>query len=356
MTTQQTKGKCRFCGKAYSKGGITRHLAACKARVGADAKWEGEPQKLVHLRVQGRYNPEYWMHIEIPASETLEDLDEFLRMMWLECCGHLSAFTIAGRSYSSDDGGDMMMPFLPGMPAIDALVAEEFSEENDPDDDDLDVDVMKADMTDMFKSLGVGDDAIQGFMTDLDSIEEEAPAEGEDYTPEDFDDVMGKMTNSLLKALGAEDNPLLGALLSGLAGGGAGGMGPFGGPPEGSMDTPLADVLKPGLEFRHEYDFGSTTELDLKVIGERVGKVDPTDPVTILVLNDAPEITCGTCGKQAAVAICTECQWTEHGGFLCEACLRTHACGWEMALPVVNSPRMGVCGYDDNVILEFDWM
>ena len=30
------------------------------------------------------------------ADTTLRQLDEFLRGMWLECCGHLSEFTILG--------------------------------------------------------------------------------------------------------------------------------------------------------------------------------------------------------------------------------------------------------------------
>jgi hypothetical protein len=31
--------------------------------------------------------------------------------------------------------------------------------------------------------------------------------------------------------------------------------------------------------------------------------------------------------------------------FYCDKCLTKHECGDEMSLPVVNSPRMGVCGY-----------
>ena len=38
----------------------------------------------------------------MPASDTLADLDDFLRAIWLECCGHLSEFTIGGTSYSSE--------------------------------------------------------------------------------------------------------------------------------------------------------------------------------------------------------------------------------------------------------------
>ena len=46
--------------------------------------------------------PMYWLHIEIPAKATLEDLDHFLRAVWLECCGHLSSFDIADETFISD--------------------------------------------------------------------------------------------------------------------------------------------------------------------------------------------------------------------------------------------------------------
>ena len=37
------------------------------------------------------------------------------------------------------------------------------------------------------------------------------------------------------------------------------------------MDAQLRKVLKVNRAFEHEYDFGSTTHLDLKVISERQG-------------------------------------------------------------------------------------
>ncbi len=32
-------------------------------------------------------------------------------------------------------------------------------------------------------------------------------------------------------------------------------------------------------------------------------------------------------------------------GWLCDSCAEDHKCGEDMLLPVVNSPRTGVCGY-----------
>jgi len=54
-------------------------------------------------------------------------------------------------------------------------------------------------------------------------------------------------------------------------------------------------------------------------------------------------IACVKCGKPAT-HVCTDCQWSGEG-WMCEQCLREHPCGDELALPVVNSPRVGGCGY-----------
>lgn len=50
--------------------------------------------KTIHCRISGLYARNYWLNILIPASFTLGDLDGFLRDIWVECCGHLSEFSI----------------------------------------------------------------------------------------------------------------------------------------------------------------------------------------------------------------------------------------------------------------------
>ena len=110
------------------------------------------------------------------------------------------------------------------------------------------------------------------------------------------------------------------------------------------MRRKLKDVLEPGIELFYEYDFGDTTALLVKVLDEYEGPMPKNKPVEILARNEAPEIPCNECGKAPAVQICTECQW-EGGGWLCQSCAEDHECDEEMWLPVVNSPRTGVCGY-----------
>jgi hypothetical protein len=75
---------------------MTRHLATCWSDVDAGNQNEvgqlAPLSKVYHLLVEGFYAPRYWLHLEVPSKFTLDALDDFLRAIWLECCGHLSAF------------------------------------------------------------------------------------------------------------------------------------------------------------------------------------------------------------------------------------------------------------------------
>lgn len=221
---KQSVGKCSYCEKTFSKGAMTKHLAACdQVKVAAReplglGKGKTRTTSILHLQVEGAYAPMYWMHLEAPADLTLADFDQFLRDIWLECCGHMSAFTINRVRYYS-------AVFEPG---------------------------------------------------------------------------------------------------------------------DRSMKSPLQKVLNIGMAFDYEYDFGSTTDLKLKVIGARDGQAVGRS-VQIMARNEPPEMVCDNCGKPAT-EVCTECIWND-AGLLCDECAKKHEHSDDMFLPVVNSPRVGVCGY-----------
>ncbi|MCS7039596.1 MAG: plasmid pRiA4b ORF-3 family protein [Caldilineales bacterium] len=222
-------GKCFICGQTFAKNTIGRHLAKCVPAHDTS----GHQKRLYHLSIEGKDRPEYWLHIEIPADHTLSQLDGFLRAIWLECCGHLSAFTIHGVSYDSnaDEEEDFALPF-PGL-----------------------------------------------------------------------------------------------------------GFEPFGS--RASMDVPLSQVLSPGDRFRHEYDFGTTTELALKVVSERKGQAPAGGKgVRILARNYAPVIPCSACGERAG--------WLYYEDYApyCDSHAEDHPEWPDSFLPLVNSPRTGDCGYD----------
>ena len=78
-----------------TKGGMSKHLGSCKARKEAIIKanqGKAKSENLYHLRVQDAYGGDFWLNLEMRGSKTLNDLDNYLRAIWLECCGHLSEF------------------------------------------------------------------------------------------------------------------------------------------------------------------------------------------------------------------------------------------------------------------------
>lgn len=95
MTADPTEGTCRYCGDTFTRQGMTRHLRACEDRSAAISGAGAEAARTyLHLEVRDAYSGEYWLHLEMAGPARLAELDAYLRRIWLECCGHLSRFTI----------------------------------------------------------------------------------------------------------------------------------------------------------------------------------------------------------------------------------------------------------------------
>ena len=112
---------------------------------------------------------------------------------------------------------------------------------------------------------------------------------------------------------------------------------------DGRQDDPLGRVAPAGTKFSHEYDFGTPTYLSLRVVAEREApreKATKTQEsvVRLLARNEQPPVKC-RCGGKATSACRTCDEW------ICDECSKGHPCGVDPLLPVVNSPRTGVCGY-----------
>lgn len=103
MPRSDNTGTCELCGHTADKSAMPRHLAECVAA--RDPK--GKAARLVQLRFEAPGDPRYWLYVEARAESTLEQLDRLLRSVWLECCGHMSAFYVgqAEPSKSSKVGG-----------------------------------------------------------------------------------------------------------------------------------------------------------------------------------------------------------------------------------------------------------
>jgi hypothetical protein len=111
---------------------------------------------------------------------------------------------------------------------------------------------------------------------------------------------------------------------------------------EKSMRVRLDKVFSPGQSCSYEYDYGTTTELKLRVIAEREVEAKGK-AVEVLARNTPLVILCEECGKPAT-NVCSQCIF-DGKGWLCDDCAVDHECGEEMLLPVVNSPRVGMCAY-----------
>lgn len=203
-------GHCAICHQAVDKSKLRSHLDKCLAQHVQNVA----PAAAFLLEVRAL---PYWLAVMARADATLADLDGFLREIWLECCEHLSAFTIEGEQYGS-----------------------------------------------------------QGF---------------------------------------DEDGP--------------------------GLDVSLADLLSAGQVFGYDYDFETSTSLELKVLREQSCR--QAEPIKLMARNDAPEIDCQECDRPAT-RICGECIWSGEGA-LCEACAADHDCAADAILPMLNSPRCGICGY-----------
>jgi hypothetical protein len=224
---KQSTGACVYCGKAMTRGGLARHLRTCAQRqqaiATANAK-RGQDQTLYHLQVQDAWGGAYWLHLEMCGNATLKDLDFYLREIWLECCGHLSAFEIGPVRYTQilDDG------------------------------------------------MGWGQ--------------------------------------------------------------------------EQSMNVRVHKLFRPGMEIPYEYDFGTTSELVIKVVDQRQGKPTTRNPIVLMARNAFEPPPCAICG-QPAESVCAECVWDDpQAAVLCQDHASEHEHD-DMLMPIVNSPRTGMCGY-----------
>lgn len=212
----KTKGKCVQCGKLCDASRASAHLLSCVGGHSDHAKANSG----YLIKVSWLEQPSlYWMFIALPKSTSLSQLDHFLRKTWLECCGHLSEFTIGDRRYMSH-------------------------------------------------------------------------------------------TES--------------------------------GKPSQPMKNKVDQLFTPGLKIRYVYDMGSSTELELKVIGDI--SAPSQNEITLLMQNDPPSIPCESCKKISEI-ICALC-----GATACADCGEEHSCAVDegdtyMLMPLVNSPRTGVCGY-----------
>jgi hypothetical protein len=109
MDKLKSEGECFYCKESFAGSGISRHLSTHLKSI---EKENLTKKKSYHIKVVGEKL--YFLHLLIDENSSLEDLDYFLKRIWLECCGHLSSFEIKGArqvqnwmDYSDQFGLDM---------------------------------------------------------------------------------------------------------------------------------------------------------------------------------------------------------------------------------------------------------
>lgn len=246
----KSEGKCLFCGEKFVKAGINRHLQKHLKERSVHAK----PGKSFLVKVEP--NPSYWpkppyfLSLWIDGETPLGEVDDFLRLIWLECCGHMSSFTDPSKRRQASGG---MWGYFE---------AEELLE--------------------------------KGKMAEYEKLMEQ---------------IKGEIP----------------------------------------LSRAAKKALSKGVKLEYEYDYGSTTALQLTVVDEYPLAADQR--MVLLSRNEPLGFTCVTCGHFPAVSICTVCDDEyEAGALFCGKCAKKHAKTCEdfedyAAMPVVNSPRTGVCAY-----------
>jgi hypothetical protein len=113
------------------------------------------------------------------------------------------------------------------------------------------------------------------------------------------------------------------------------------------MRTRVERTFQPGIVLTHIYDFGTSSETLIKAVGMRQGKPLTPHPIALMARNDPPEARCIECGQPASW-LCIEClyEWDEPGT-LCDQHAQDHPHkDYGAPMPLINSPRVGMCGYD----------
>ena len=119
----------------------------------------------------------------------------------------------------------------------------------------------------------------------------------------------------------------------------------------------VEDIFQPRIKIFHDYDFGTTTRVFLKT--HKQYQLDLKEKLILLSRNEPLKLMCSICKKKPAVSLCAICLYEEES-FFCEKCGEKHAETCEdfadyAEMPIVNSPRMGQCGYmSGSIDLERD--
>ena len=106
------KAKCYYCNKELTERTIKRHMKNCdtmKKKISEEFEENKSKRKQYIISIKYKYCKDYCIYISIDAALQLCHLDQFIRDVWVECCGHLSEFIIDGTRYLDNSDGNYQM-------------------------------------------------------------------------------------------------------------------------------------------------------------------------------------------------------------------------------------------------------
>ncbi len=109
------QGRCYYCNKELTERTIKRHTKSCsemKKIIEEKMKYTKGVKDQFIISMKDKYNPSlYCIYVSIDANLQLQHLDKFIRDIWVESYGHLSAFYIDKEVYHDNSDEQYEMNF-----------------------------------------------------------------------------------------------------------------------------------------------------------------------------------------------------------------------------------------------------
>lgn len=103
------QGFCKACKLSLNPAAMGDHLKTCSsitkaylnAASGEDENYPSVPSIILRISSQLRdWKQRYWIYVAAPKDLPLTALDSFIKSIWVECCGHNSGFRHRGMTVS----------------------------------------------------------------------------------------------------------------------------------------------------------------------------------------------------------------------------------------------------------------
>jgi hypothetical protein len=92
MAELKSEGQCVFCNEVFDRAVISRHLKTHFTKMEKTTANENSYHIKVENESRSGKSP-YFLNLWLSHKARFEDIDDFLRGIWVECCGHMSSFT-----------------------------------------------------------------------------------------------------------------------------------------------------------------------------------------------------------------------------------------------------------------------